>query len=78
MNTDVPDSEIDNICQGLTQNAAKIRHLQRMGLVVRKKPNGRPLVNQKHYDAVTSSRQAQQAGATAASANMNEPRWSVA
>jgi len=76
--TDVPDSDIDNICQGYTQNAAKIRHLRRMGLVVRTKPNGRPLVNQKHYDAVTSARQDQSTGTPVSGANMNQPRWSTA
>jgi len=42
---DLSDQEIDNICDGLTQNAARIRHLKRLGLTVRQKPNGRPLVN---------------------------------
>lgn len=45
MTADLSDQEIDNICDGLTQNAARIRHLKRLGLTVRQKPNGRPLVN---------------------------------
>lgn len=50
---DLSDAEIDSICEGLTQNAAKVRYLEKtLGLVVARKPNGRPLVNRKHYDAV--------------------------
>lgn len=56
--TDLSDAEIDAICAGLVQNAAKVRHLQRLGLTVRQKPNGRPLVNRAHYDAVMCPAQA--------------------
>lgn len=49
---DLSDNEIDNICDGYVQNAAKIRYLQSMKLVVRRKPNGRPLVNRAHYESV--------------------------
>lgn len=76
--TDLSDSEIDNICRGYTQNAAKVRFLRGMGLVVRRKPNGQPLVNRKHYDTVTSTRAVQQTGAQAANSSMNEPRWGSA
>lgn len=48
---DLTDTEIDNICDGYIQSAAKVRFLRSMGLVVRRKPNGRPLVNRAHYDA---------------------------
>lgn len=37
------DAEVDEMCAGLTQNAAKIRYLRRLGLKVDRKPNGRPL-----------------------------------
>lgn len=50
--TDLSDSEIDSICEGLVQNAAKVRYLRKLGLTVRQKPNGKPLVNRAHYDAV--------------------------
>lgn len=50
--TDLTDAEIDNICDGYVQNAAKIRYLRSLGLTVERKPNGRPLVNRAHYDAV--------------------------
>lgn len=62
------DAEIDDICSPLTQNAAKIRYLQGMGLVVGKKPNGRPIVNRAHYDEVTGGKN---------SAAGNRPQWKV-
>lgn len=52
MNQDLADDEVDSICAGLVRNDAKVRYLERLGLTVRIKPNGRPLVNRKHYDAV--------------------------
>ena len=66
MNSDLTDSEIDNICDGYVQNAAKVRFLRNLGLTVRIKPNGKPLVNRNHYDAVlgcaTTIRQAVSTG----------------
>lgn len=50
--TDLTDSEIDTICAGLVQNAAKVRYLRSMGLTVRQKPNGKPLVNRAHFELV--------------------------
>lgn len=38
------DAVIDRMCQGVTQNAAKVRALKAMGLTVAEAPNGRPLV----------------------------------
>jgi hypothetical protein len=38
------DTEIDSMCAGLKQNAARVRFLERLGFVVKRKPNGRPLV----------------------------------
>lgn len=49
---DLTDEEIDMICAGLKQNAAKVRFLQRLGVMVHRRPNGKPLVNRAHYDAV--------------------------
>jgi hypothetical protein len=51
--TDLTDVEIDMICDGYKQSAAKVRYLQSIGLTVRRKPNGRPLINRTHYDAIT-------------------------
>lgn len=49
---DLTDAEIDQICAGLKQNAAKARFLARLGVHVSRRPNGRPLVNRGHYEAV--------------------------
>ncbi len=38
------DAEIADLCAGLKQAAAQTKYLQRLGLAVRLKPNGRPLV----------------------------------
>lgn len=70
--TDLEDSEIDSICDGLVQNAAKVRYLRSLGLTVRQKPNGKPLVNRAHYDGVmlgTAKKSAQ---------NRRDIPWSVA
>lgn len=40
MTADLTDSEVDNICDGYVQNAAKIRYLRALGLTVERKPNG--------------------------------------
>jgi hypothetical protein len=65
---DLSDDEIDQICDGLTQNAARVRYLKVMGLVVRQKPNGRPLVNRTHYIEQTSKSKVTTA---------DEPNWAV-
>ena len=70
--SDLEDYEIDKICEGLSQNAAKVRYLRKLGLTVRRKPNGKPLVNRAHSDAVmlgTGSKPARPS---------NGIRWSVA
>lgn len=41
---DLTDTEVDGICGGLVQNAAKVRYLRSLGLKVDRRPNGRPLV----------------------------------
>lgn len=69
--TDLTDPEIDNICDGYIQNAARVRYLRSLGLTVRQKPNGRPLVNRAHYDAMM--------GCVAVSAEQSDsqPNWGV-
>lgn len=59
------DDEIDALCAGLRQNAAKVRFLRRLGLRVERKPNGRPLVRRSDWDR----QQAQNV------APANGPRW---
>lgn len=71
--TDLTDAEIDNICAGYVQNAARVRYLRAMGLTVRRKPNGRPLVNRAHYDAVMGCA----AIATPAGRADAQPVWGV-
>lgn len=68
---DLSDAEIDNICCPLRQNAAKVRHLERMGLRVRKKPDGRPLVNRSHYDALMGDARQERVS------EANGPVWGV-
>ncbi len=48
----VDDEVIDRMCEGLTQPAAKIRQLERLGLTVKQAPSGRPLVLQENFDVV--------------------------
>lgn len=48
------DAEVDELCAGLTQHAAKARYLRSLGLTVQTKPNGRPLVVRAHAEAVLS------------------------
>lgn len=72
MQADLTDTEVDAICAGLVQSHAKVRYLEQMGLTVRKKPNGRPLVNRAHYDSVMGC--GQQAGPASHAAG---PVWGV-
>lgn len=45
------DDEIDGICAGLVQSAAKVRYLREVLKVpVERKPNGRPLVRRVDWD----------------------------
>ena len=46
---DLSDDEIARICDPLTQPAAQIRYLRKLGLLVNKKPSGRPLVARAEY-----------------------------
>jgi len=49
---DLTDAEVDEICKGLRQNAAKARYLRELGLTVNTRPNGRPLVMRAHVELV--------------------------
>lgn len=46
------DAEIAGICDGVTLPGAQCRHLQRIGLLVQRKPNGRPLVARSEFERV--------------------------
>lgn len=70
---DLTDAEVDEICAGLTQNAAKCRYLRSLGLRVERRPNGRPLVARAEWER----RLVSQAVAPIDGAG-NAPRWKVA
>lgn len=63
------DKEVDDICAGYTQNAAKVRFLEGLGLIVSRKANGKPLVNRAHYNSVM--------GGKLTPAQIREPHWSI-
>ncbi len=46
------DDELRDICAPLTQPAAMVRALEGMGLIVKTKPNGRPMVGRAHFEQV--------------------------
>lgn len=54
---DLTDEEVDEICKGLSQNAAKARYLVGLGLHVERRPNGKPLVMRAHAEQVLAGRQ---------------------
>lgn len=45
-------AEIDDLCEPLTQHAAQIRHLKKLGLTVKVKPSGAPLILRSHFESV--------------------------
>lgn len=64
------DEEVDHICDGYVQNAAKTRFLTAIGLTVHTKPNGRPLVARKQFDSAVCSGPALQLN--------SQPKWRLA
>ena len=46
------DHEIASICDGVRLPGAQCRHLTRLGLLVNRKPNGRPLVARSEFERV--------------------------
>lgn len=67
------DQEVDDLCTGLKNNAAKIRHLHSLGLTVSRKPNGRPLVMRSHAEIVLSGMKAAQAAIESAAVTSRQP-----
>jgi hypothetical protein len=45
-------NEIDDLCKPLIQHAAQIRFISGLGINVRAKPNGAPLVMRSHFEEV--------------------------
>jgi hypothetical protein len=65
------DAEVDEICAGLKQNAAKARYLRDvLHVAVMRKPNGRPLVLRSEWE--------RRAETTHGLRVANVPRWSKA
>lgn len=61
------DAEIDGLCAGLRQSAAKVRFLRDvLKLPVQRKPNGRPLVRRVDWERTQPQQRA------------NGPQWSRA
>lgn len=46
------DDEIAGICEPLKMPAAQRRYLERLGMIVKAKPNGRPLVARAEFERV--------------------------
>lgn len=46
------DDEIAGICEGVTLPGWQCKHLARMGMLVKRKPNGRPLVARSEFERV--------------------------
>lgn len=46
------DDEIAGICDGVRLPGAQVRHLAKLGLLVNRKPNGRPLVARSEFERV--------------------------
>ena len=55
------DDEIAEICEGLSVPAYQVKYLQRLGLIVNRKPNGKPLVARGEFERVLVGRQPEQA-----------------
>lgn len=55
------EAELAEICAPLVTPAAQRRYLERLGLIVKVKPNGRPLVARGEFERVLIGRQAEQA-----------------
>jgi hypothetical protein len=43
-------SEVDDLCEPLKQHAAQLRFIRSLGITVREKPNGAPLVMRNHFE----------------------------
>lgn len=54
------DAEVDDLCAGLTQDAAKVRFLRGLGLRVDRKPNGKPLAWRPAANSAAAQNESQQ------------------
>lgn len=65
------DDEVAGLCDGLVAPAAQIRYLQRLGLLVQRKPNGRPLLLRSELERVLGAGRFAQQAQNAAAAQPN-------
>ena len=72
-NLEASNEQIDSLCEGLVQNAAKVRYLKRLGLHVERRPNGRPLVFLADIERLHARRMS--AAAQTQTTAANGPRW---
>lgn len=56
------DLELSGLCDGLVAPSAQIRYLQRLGLLVQRKPNGRPLLLRSELERVLGAARHAQPG----------------
>ena len=63
------DAEINEICSPLKNGAAQIRFLERLGMVVKPKPSGRPLVARTEFDRVMTGSNAMTKGQSTSAAS---------
>lgn len=64
------DAEITSICRPLVQGAAQVRYLRALGLLVKRRPDGRPLVSREHFNDVMGR------AAVGSGEGTPGPRWS--
>ena len=57
MTPNLTESEIAEICAPLVLGSAQCRYLQRLGMVVKRKPNGKPLIARGEFERVMIGRQ---------------------
>ena len=53
------DAEVADICQPLVAPSAQIRFIQKLGMLVHRKPNGRALVARSEFERVLVGRQSE-------------------
>lgn len=46
------DAQIDSMCEGIKRNHERLTYLRSLGLTVKEKPNGKPLVMISNVEAV--------------------------
>lgn len=63
------DAEIADICAPLVMPSAQRRYLERLGMMVKAKPNGRPLLARGEFERVMIGRRSEEPSRTASEPN---------